>query len=263
MSKVIYYFSGTGNNLATAKGLSELIPDMEVHPITELLKNKVMPDKYDLVGFIVPAYHSHIPPLVSECLRNLEFYENQKIFSIIGCAGMRGHASEDIRELINASGKTVNYEYMIMYPDNAILIHNAYPNWYQNFNIALTKKKIKKIANQLIKLGENKQLGKSPLYNSKSEDSLQKSISQFNQIGLEYNVNKDCIKCKSCIKICPANNISMENSQITFGANCQQCMACIQWCPKKAIDYKGVVEKRNRYHHPDITLKDMIEYNNG
>jgi len=86
MSKVIYYFSGTGNNIAVAKGLCENIPDMEMRPITELIEDKVINEKYDLVGFTVPSYFSHIPPIVTDCIKKLQFTEKQKVFSIIGCA---------------------------------------------------------------------------------------------------------------------------------------------------------------------------------
>lgn len=71
MPSVAYYFSGTGNNLATAKELSTYIPDMEIRPITQLLHDKIIPEQFDLVGFILPAYYGHIPPLAADCLSGL------------------------------------------------------------------------------------------------------------------------------------------------------------------------------------------------
>jgi len=258
MSKVIYYFSGTGNNIAVAKGLCENIPDMEMYPITELLENKIIDKKYDLIGFTVPSYYSHIPPIVAECINNLQFTNNQKVFSIIACGGNRGHATEDIRQLVEASGKKVDFEYMIIYPGNYILSYNAFPNWYQNIVLKLSKKKINKIATELLNLKENKQLGKGLFYSAKFEGALQVSIQKYSQMGLEYTVSNECSKCTRCVQLCPVNNISMESGHIQFGPNCQQCMACIQWCPNKAIDYKDISNGRKRYHHPDISLKDML-----
>jgi len=258
MSKVIYYFSGTGNNIAVAKGLCENIPDMEMYPVTDLLKNKVINEKYDLVGFSVPSYYSHIPPIVAECIKQLQFTNSQRIFTIIGCGGNRGHATEDIRHLVESCGKTVNYEYMIIFPGNYILSYNAFPKLYQNIVLKLSKKKIEKISKQILNDDKNQALGKGLFYNAKYEDALQKSISKYSQTGLEYSVNNDCSKCTRCVQVCPVNNITMENEQIKFGPNCQQCMACIQWCPTKSIDYKEISKDRTRYHHPDISLKDMI-----
>jgi len=258
MSKVIYYFSGTGNNMAVAKGLCENIPDMHMYPITELLENKVIDEKYDMVGFSVPSYFSHIPPIVTESIKNLQFSNSQKIFSIIGCGGNRGHATEDIRQLVEAGGKRVDFEYMIIFPGNYILSYNAFPKWYQNTVLKLSKKKIEQISKQLLELKENKPLRKGLFYSTKFEDALQKSIHKYSQIGLEYKVSNECTKCSRCVQVCPVNNITMESGHLEFGPNCQQCMACIQWCPNQAIDHKDIAKERKRYHHPDILVESMI-----
>lgn len=258
MRKVIYYFSGTGNNLAAARELSKFMKDTEIYPITELLEKKEVPDQFDLIGFIVPSYYSHVPPIVNECMKNLVFSDHQKIFSIIGCGGNRGHATEDIRQLVNACGKSIDYEYMLIYPGNYILSYNVFPKWYQNFVIKHSKKKIKKIAEQIMNPNKRKQLGRGLFYWKGFENSLHKAISKFSQTGLGYTVSKDCTKCSTCVGICPVKNITMENGTIKFGANCQQCMACIQWCPNRAIDYKNIAKSRTRYHNPDITIKDMV-----
>jgi hypothetical protein len=35
-------------------------------------------------------------------------------------------------------------------------------------------------------------------------------------------------------------------------------MACIQWCPRSAINIKDATKIRGRYHHPNITWRDML-----
>jgi len=258
MKKVIYYFSGTGNNIAVAKGLCEQIQDMEMYPITDLLQVKKIPEEYDLVGFSVPSYFSHVPPVIPDCIRNLQFADHQKVFSVIGCGGNRGHAAEDVRQLVEACGRRVNYEYMVIFPGSYILSYNAFPKWYQNPVLHHSKNKIRKIARQLMTAGADQKLGKGLFYNVGNEKALQAAISKYSQMGLAYTVSDDCTKCRRCTQICPVKNISMENGEVTFGAHCQQCMACIQWCPNRAIDYQGAAKDRTRYHHPDITVKDMI-----
>ena len=238
MKKIIYYFSGTGNNVAVAKGLCEQIPEMEMRPITSLLDNKTIGKEYDMVGFTVPSYYSHIPPIVMDCMKNLQFLEHQKIFSIIGCGGNRGHATEDIRQLVEASGKTVNYEYMVVFPGNYILSYGAFPKWYQRPVLRHSKKKIKAIAMQLSEAGSDKQLGKGLFYREKYEAALQKSISKYSEKGLEYTANNQCINCGQCVQVCPANNITMENGKVTFGGNCNQCMDAFNGARKKQLIIK-------------------------
>jgi hypothetical protein len=35
-------------------------------------------------------------------------------------------------------------------------------------------------------------------------------------------------------------------------------MACIQWCPKSAIQIGDFTVGVERYHHPEVSLKEMI-----
>jgi hypothetical protein len=34
-------------------------------------------------------------------------------------------------------------------------------------------------------------------------------------------------------------------------------MACIQWCPEQAIQYGTKTAAYERYHNPEVTVKDM------
>jgi flavodoxin len=107
MRTIIYYFTGTGNNLAVAKGLQKELGNTDILPIAALLNHKEIPDEYDRIGFCSPSYYSHVPPFVVKCLTGIKYRENQIVFSVIGCAGNRGLAVEDIRKTVEASGKTV------------------------------------------------------------------------------------------------------------------------------------------------------------
>ncbi len=39
---------------------------------------------------------------------------------------------------------------------------------------------------------------------------------------------------------------------------CQACLACYNWCPKKAISHSSVNSKMDRYHNPNIPIKEII-----
>jgi ferredoxin len=39
---------------------------------------------------------------------------------------------------------------------------------------------------------------------------------------------------------------------------CEQSFACIQSCPEEAIQYGKGTRNKKRYHHPEISLKDML-----
>ena len=73
-----------------------------------------------------------------------------------------------------------------------------------------------------------------------------------------FKADQNCNNCKVCVKLCPVDNIKIDNAQPKWLHNCEQCFACLQWCPQKAIQYKKGTKNKKRYHHPDISLSEMI-----
>jgi len=261
MKTIIYYFTGTGNNLAVAKGIQRELENTTILPIAVLRDQKEIPTEYDMIGICAPSYYSHVPPFVMKCLEGVTYGEKQIIFTVIGCAGNRGHAVEDIREIVESCGKTVKYEFSVMLPGNYILNYSAFPMILQNAILKRSNKKIIKIAEILKAGGAGIQMGKSLLFTKKIKEQVVDIINNYGEVVKQYIVSKECIKCGSCVNICPVNNITMEETGVKFGDGCQQCMACIQWCPQKAIDKDKIAETRTRYHHPAINLGDISENN--
>ena len=73
-----------------------------------------------------------------------------------------------------------------------------------------------------------------------------------------FFVDDNCTSCGICEKVCPVNNISLVEGKPQWQHRCQQCLACIQFCPEEAIQYGAKTAKRQRYHQPDIKLKDIM-----
>ena len=71
--------------------------------------------------------------------------------------------------------------------------------------------------------------------------------------------DEKCIRCGTCVSVCPMNNIKLVDDKVTYKHNCECCLACIHWCPKVAIEHmktKGIP----RYHHPEIKRKQIKDY---
>ena len=63
-----------------------------------------------------------------------------------------------------------------------------------------------------------------------------------------FHVSDDCIGCGKCVKLCPLNNITLENGKPVWGRKCTHCMACISYCPEKAIEYGKKSSEKERYY---------------
>ncbi len=74
-----------------------------------------------------------------------------------------------------------------------------------------------------------------------------------------FSVSDKCISCGQCVKLCPRQNIKMENGKPRFGTNCAQCLGCLQYCPKNAISIGRITDRREHYHNPKVKAEDLME----
>jgi len=54
------------------------------------------------------------------------------------------------------------------------------------------------------------------------------------------------------------NNIKIVDGIPEWQHKCQRCLACIHFCTQEAIQYGKKTARRKRYHHPEITVNDII-----
>ena len=75
-----------------------------------------------------------------------------------------------------------------------------------------------------------------------------------------------CSGCGLCEKICPMNNIHMEEDKAgvkapAFEKNCESCFSCLHYCPNESIRYQRMNKKKVdfQYKHPKIRVSEMVE----
>ncbi|MCE5213401.1 MAG: 4Fe-4S binding protein [Methanobacterium sp.] len=74
---------------------------------------------------------------------------------------------------------------------------------------------------------------------------LKMTETNLNQKLLNLNPDpKKCSRCKICYRLCPVDNIKMEEDEFpNHQLNCVYCLRCVSFCPNKAIscpmNYKG------------------------
>ena len=74
-----------------------------------------------------------------------------------------------------------------------------------------------------------------------------------------FHVDETCTQCGVCQKICPNQNIILEDGSLKFQHRCEHCVACINCCPQSAIQWKRATKKRTRYKNPGISVKEIID----
>ena len=63
-----------------------------------------------------------------------------------------------------------------------------------------------------------------------------------------FHIEGNCVGCGKCVKLCPLNNISLQDKKPQWGNTCTHCMACICNCPTEAIEYGKITQKKEKYN---------------
>ena len=248
----IFYFTGTGNSLYVAKRLGG-----ELYSIPQILKGKNRIYEDEKIGIIFPTYGRSIPTIVKEFIEEITL-KSPYIFAIMTC----GNNSGDATKYFASFAKKHNIE--VHYSNSIVMVGNHIPIVDIEEQKSLDKS-IDENIDQLIKdVSNNRNYIKGGMIIDPILRNAIKIVSQVHPIDspANFSVNDSCIKCSTCIKVCPRANVSYNDSkQIVFGNHCESCLSCVNNCPKKAIQVKGDKNPNARFKNDHVSLKEIIDSN--
>lgn len=261
MTTDIYYFTGTGNSYFVAREISSQMKGVLIPIKDTLIKENIFLES-DITGIVFPSYYMHLPRIVEGFLKKLNDIENKYIFVVVTVGGIAGKVFNRTEEILKKRGGKLSGAFVVRMPANYIDAADTLPVFLQRRMFRKSKQKIKKIVTYI----EQKQRGKIERFNPIGTLLFAKLIiKKFNQglfnpdIDKNFWIDERCTFCGICLKICPVNNIKIVNGSIVWKGYCEKCLACIQWCPVTSIQFSDKTVKRKRYHHPDVTIKEMIK----
>jgi len=243
-----FYFTATGNNLYVAKrfgGTNYSIP--------QLLKENQFEFEDEKIGIIFPIYSGSVPKIVEEFLNKAKL-TSKYIFAIGTYGAFSGGAMSHILEI----GEKNNIQFS--YINTLLMVDNYLPGF--DMIKQLEKEPKKNIEENLVRIINDVEHRKDYVKKSSALGGIMRFVASKivnNHFQEKFYVESSCNGCKTCEKVCPVNNIKV-NDLPTFDNNCHQCLACIQNCPQNAIHLKG--EKSSaRFRNNNVELKDIIEAN--
>lgn len=256
MENIIFCFSGTGNSLAVARDIAEILGDTQIVLIADAIKEERIDLPYERVGFVFPAYYmGNLPPIIERFIAKLDFSKPQYVYAVITAGVVHGEAVDSLGGIIAEQGGHLNAGFPVKMPGNYIAMYGAWPARLQRFMLKRAKNKTVQIAQNI----KEKRSTRSGEENAKPpKPALKDRMSDYEKWAKDYRVTDKCTGCGLCAKICPMRNITMVDKRPWFGENCERCMACIQWCSVQAIEYKNVTSKRKQYRHPDVKASDLF-----
>lgn len=249
----VLYFTATGNNLYVAKRIGG-----ESYSIPKLIKNGQFEIEDEKIGIIFPTYYGKVPKIVEEFLNKAKLKSNY-IFAVASYGSLSRSVISHLLEIGERNRIKFSYINDILMVDNYLPIFDMDKEMKKE-----TKKDIEKNLELIIK-----DIKESREYIHKHTASIRFLERVIDKISphqantafeKNFSVENTCIGCKVCEKVCPVNNIVVDEKPI-FNDNCQQCLACTNNCPKNAIRLKNEKSK-TRFINQNVTLKEIINANN-
>ena len=249
----IFWFSGTGNSLWTAKKLA-YAAKAELVNIADTRDMDTVTVEDDAVGFVFPTYWGDIPRPAKEFLLKLRAPKDTWFFAVMTSAGGdSGVSFLCIDRALYAQGQKLSLARNITMPGN--LLKASAKN--EKAILKGTEQELKDILWDVFHRtadlkSENKGPGKRFVQ--------QTPFRSPNALIKRFRITEDCDGCGICAQLCPTGNITVTDGKAVHGKNCANCYACRHWCPKAAtVPVARMFGKRPQYHHPSIRVKDFLK----
>jgi ferredoxin len=258
MDKVIYYFTGSGNSLKVAKDLADNIRGAKLVQICRNNMQTAAESGVGKIGIVFPVYYYGLPAIVREFLEKLKLNKYAYVFSVATCGGSVGAAMRQLKEIIDNKGVMLSAAFRIIMPDNYQVLYAPPPEEKQQKLFKAEREQINEIA-RIVNNEDIVEFHESGKYFTKIFGPLISSTFKPYNKDMKFWIDNKCNGCGICSKICPANNIKMNEGKPQWLHKCEHCLACMHWCPKKSIQYNKGTVNRERYHQPEISVQELFQ----
>lgn len=245
MRLLLLYFTGTYHTRYVTQKLKEKLKDCYMIDCIEV--NQETPKQidlscYDMIGIGYPIYAFNIPNYFWKFLKRQSFPITATYFIYKNSGETYAANDTSSFRLIHFLKKkqiSVQNEYHFMMPYN---IHFRFDERLVREMLSMNEKMYTILKYDLMH-GVTQQ--KKYLLRYRFVTKLLRIQSWGGTVNsFFYRVDlKKCIRCQSCIKMCPVHNIDLHaKGKIIFHHHCLMCMRCSMFCPTDAI-HIGLLEK--------------------
>ncbi len=212
-----------------------------------------------VIGLIFPVHIWGVPCRVLNFLDELKSMSPDYIFAIANNAGQVSNTLVQLEKVMESKGINLSSGWSIIMPSNYIPWGGPGSPDEQNERFQAAHRKLFTIAGK-IRDRMIMPVEKGPLWQRIVFTGLYKlTFPLVHKMDDNFWVDERCNQCALCVKVCPAQNIDIQNEKLIWHNHCEQCLACIQWCPQEALQYGKKTPAYSRYHHPEVKVKDLMK----
>ena len=265
----IYYFSATGNSLAVARDLAAPLGAALID-LSSCRGREALAVRHHAIGLVFPTYDFRPPNLVNEFIGRIESIGSTYLFAVCTYGIAAGRSLKRLGKEIETKGGSLSGGFAIRMPHNGIGCGAVREGTNQRL-LTEWKRRLPAIRNYAERQASGTiETTCTPLQLLRPETlrmmpAVARFAVRFLKAGadsLGFTASEDCNGCGVGAQVCPVSNIRMEAGRPAWSNQCINCFACLHWCPQHAITPGGLDAGIRPYHHPEITLSDLIARRN-
>ena len=239
--------------------MAEEIGDTELSPHARDERSGVGKPERDAVGLVFPGAHvGRAGPRAAISERSWTRTRRYYYFAVAVNAGQVSRTLVQLRSFMRSHGITLSAGFDIVLPSNYIPWGGPGPAEKLEGMHRDAREKLKRVS-PIIAKRDTGPIEKGPLWQRIIFTALYKmTFNMVPKMDKDFWVDDKCNGCGICGEGMPGREHHASNrDKPVWQHRCEQCLACIQWCPREAIQYGKKTPAYERYHHPEVKLKDM------
>ena len=262
----IAYFSGTGNSLAIARHVADRLGG-DLVPAVQVAGRSQEERQADTIGLVFPIYDFRAPQCIFDYLERVPDIESKYVFAICthGTAAP-GRSLKRVQAAMASRGGRLSGGFAIPMPHSGVGC-GLFPDSKRVSMLEAWQGRADKICEYVLRRDRGR-VDSGSVALAMLRPSMLRLVPVILRFlgalvtrgskGLGLTASDACTACGVCTQVCPVENIELREGKPVWGDRCVTCFACLHWCPVNAISLGGLDVGMMPYHHPEVTLADML-----